>query len=97
MSEISMVALAVFAGFMLGAVFFGGLWWTIQRGFASAQPAVWFSSSLLLRTTMTLGGFLFVTHGDWRRMVGCLAGFLIARFLILRFSRGTSPIEEGAS
>jgi F1F0 ATPase subunit 2 len=46
---------------------------------------------------MTLGGFLFVTHGDWRRLVGCLAGFLIARFLILRFSRGTPPLEQGTS
>ena len=97
MSEMSMVILAVLAGFMLGAVFFGGLWWTIQRGFASAQPAVWFSGSLILRTATTLGGFYFVSHGDWRRLVGCLAGFLIARFLILRFSRGTPPLEQGTS
>jgi F1F0 ATPase subunit 2 len=87
MSEIPAVILVLPAGFLLGAIFFGGLWWTIQRGVTSNQPAVWFSGSLLLRTIVAVTGFYFVSHGDARRLVGCLLGFLIARVLVTRLTR----------
>ena len=32
MNDIQALALAFFAGVLLGAVFFGGLWWTVQQG-----------------------------------------------------------------
>ena len=40
---------AIIPGLVLGGVFFGGLWWTVQKGFASPRPALWFLGSLLLR------------------------------------------------
>ena len=30
------------AGCFLGAIFYGGLWWTVRRGVTSARPALWF-------------------------------------------------------
>ena len=36
------------AGMVLGLVFFGGLWWTLRQGLASAHPARWFVLSLLV-------------------------------------------------
>ena len=54
MSESSTVSLALLAGVLLGMIFFGGLWWTIQTGVSSKQPAVWFSGSFLLRTFIAL-------------------------------------------
>ena len=50
MSDILALALAFLAGALLGAFFFGGLWWTVQKGVASERPALWFLGSLLLRT-----------------------------------------------
>ena len=38
------------AGALLGVFFFGGLWWTVQKGVASERPAFWFLGSLLVRT-----------------------------------------------
>jgi len=101
MSEMSTVSLALFAGILLGAAFFGGLWWTIRLGFSSKQPAVWFSGSLLLRTAIALAGFYLVSHGDWRRLVSCLFGFVVARMVVTRLTRAPSAtrgqiIEEGA-
>ena len=32
MSDAAMLALAGCAGMLLGAAFFGGLWWTVRRG-----------------------------------------------------------------
>ena len=45
------------AGVLLGAVFFGGLWWTVRKGLSSTHPALWFLGSMLLRTSITVTGF----------------------------------------
>ena len=84
MSDILALALALFAGALLGAFFFGGLWWTVQKGVASERPALWFLGSLLLRTGLILAGFYFVSQGHWSRLVACLLGFLIARIIVVR-------------
>ena len=49
MIEFISIALALSAGLLLGGFFFGGLWWSVQRGVASARPALWFFASLTLR------------------------------------------------
>ncbi len=87
MNEAMQLALVLFAGMLLGAMFFGGLWWTVQRGLVSPRPALWFIGSLLLRTGLALAGFYLVAGSDWRRMVACLAGFVLARIIILRIGR----------
>jgi F1F0 ATPase subunit 2 len=98
-NEAFIFSLALLAGLALGSVFFGGLWWTVRRGLFSRNPAVWFFSSLLLRSVIVLGGFYFVGRGDWRRLLVCLAGFLVARFLVAHLARDTTgprkPLREG--
>ena len=84
MIELLELAAAVLAGSLLGAFFFGGLWWTVRRGLVSAQPALFFLGSLLLRTLSVVAGFYFISRGDWRRLVASLAGFLLARVLVGR-------------
>ena len=86
MSEIVQMTLALLAGMVLGAMFFGGLWWTVQKGLASTKPALWFLGSLLLRTGMALAGFYFVSGGDWKRLLACLFGFIIARLIVTRLT-----------
>lgn len=87
--------LALFAGILLGAIFFGGLWWTVLKGIVSPRPALWFSLSLLLRTGTTLAGFYFVSGADWKRVLACLPGFLIARFIVSRLT--ATPTNREAS
>ena len=84
MSDTPTLAVAFFAGALLGAFFFGGLWWTVQKGVVSERPALWFLGSLLLRTSLILAGFYFVSQGHWSRLVASLLGFLIARLLIVK-------------
>ncbi len=86
--------LAAAAGLVLGAIFFGGLWWTVRKGLTARQPALWFLGSMLLRMAITLAGFYFVGRGDWRRLVACLFGFVIARFVVTWL---TSPSSENHS
>jgi F1F0 ATPase subunit 2 len=84
MSDIQALAPALVIGALLGAFFFGGLWWTVQKGVASEKPALWFLGSLLLRTAVILTSFYFVSQGHWSRLVACLLGFLIARVIVVK-------------
>jgi F1F0 ATPase subunit 2 len=97
MSEALSLTLAGIAGGMIGAVFFGGLWWTVQRGASSRQPAVWFAGGLLLRMGIALGGFYFVSAGHWERLIACLVGFVLARVAVLWLTRlRVGPTQEGS-
>ena len=99
MSETLASGLAGAAGLLLGAFFFGGLWWTVNRGLSSPLPAAWFLGSLLVRMGVTLAGFSVVSGGHWGRLLVCLLGFLTARVAVIvmtRPSRGdpTEPERE---
>jgi len=83
MNEALTLALAGLAGAALGAFFFGGLWWTVRRGVSSGHPALWFLGSGLLRMGITLAGFYFVSGGQWKRLVACLVGFILARLAVM--------------
>jgi F1F0 ATPase subunit 2 len=93
MSDIPILALALVAGALLGALFFGGLWWTVQKGVTSERPALWFFGSMLLRTGIILAGFYFVSQGDWTRLAACVLGFLIARIIVVKWLT-RAPAEE---
>src|SRR5271157_702187 len=93
MSDLIALALALFAGALLGVFFFGGLWWTVQKGVTSERPALWFLGSLLLRTAVILVGFYFVSQGHWSRLVACLLGFVVARVIVVR-QLTHAPVEE---
>jgi F1F0 ATPase subunit 2 len=87
MNEIARLVLALVAGGVLGTIFFGGLWWTVQKGVSSKQPALWIFGSLLLRTGIALTGFYLVARGDWERLLACLLGFIMARVAVIWLTR----------
>lgn len=92
MNETLALALAGMAGLFLGAIFFGGLRWSVRKGVSSPRPALWFIGSTLLRLSIVLVGFYFVGRGRWARMLFCLLGFVIARFIVIWFTR--TPVER---
>ena len=87
MSESLRVVIAIVMGVLLGIFFYGGLWWTIQKGVSSKQPALLFTGSLAVRTLIALAGFYFVSRGNWHRLLACLVGFVTARILVTWFTR----------
>ncbi len=87
MTDTPMLVLACAAGGALGAVFFGGLWWTVRAGVAARHPARLFLGSLLVRMGIALAGFYVVSRGQWERLLLCLVGFIIARFVVIRLTR----------
>ncbi len=91
MNEMLPLVPAWVAGCVLGAIFYGGLWWTIRKGVASKRPAIWFLGSLLLRMGTVLSGFYFVSGRRWERMLSCLLGFAMARLAVAWITR---PVGE---
>lgn len=79
MSELAGPVYALFCGVATGALFYGGLWWTVQRGVCVAASPLWFSASLLLRLAGVLAGFYLACAGDPRALLPCFVGFLLAR------------------
>lgn len=95
MDDAVRLAPAALVGMVLGAMFFGGLWWTVRRGLSSGRAAAWFVGSLLVRTIVVVAGFYVVSAGHWDRLLACLLGFVVARVLVTRLVG--PPLESAPS
>jgi F1F0 ATPase subunit 2 len=101
MNDTLTLAVVWVAGGVLGAIFFGGLWWTVNKGTSSSQPALWFFGSLLLRMSVALSGFYVVSGHHWERLLLCLLGFVMARLAVTWLTRPsgerqTRPAQEAS-
>ena len=94
MNETLTLVLALLTGVVLGAMFFGGLWWTVQRVVSAKRPALWVLASLLLRTSLALAGFFVVASGHWERLLLCLVGFVTARLVVTWLTRPLGPPQS---
>ncbi len=79
--------LVFITGLALGVLFFGGLWLTVKKALLSKKPALWYLGSLVLRVGITMLGFYYIAMGNWSNMLICLLGFVIARFIVLSFTK----------
>jgi F1F0 ATPase subunit 2 len=86
-SDIGLVIDALAAGMVLGALFFGGLWWTVLRGLTAANPALWFGLSALVRVAIVVSGLYYIARSGWPSLLACLCGLLIARVAVTRLTR----------
>ncbi len=86
--------IAILCGLLLGAIFYGGLWLTVQHVIQSKNPALLFLGSFVLRLTITGIGFYFIGKDDWRNLLFCLAAFVVTRILITRLTK-TSVVKGG--
>ncbi|MEP7256893.1 MAG: ATP synthase subunit I [Flavitalea sp.] len=91
MSEISYLVLAFIWGVLLGLLFFGGLWFTIKKAIASKIPSLWVLGSFIFRVSIALAGFYFIGLENWRKLVICMLGFILSRFMVIHF---TKSIDE---
>jgi F1F0 ATPase subunit 2 len=96
-AEIITLSLAVLAGVLIGAIFFGGLWWTVLYGLKVKRPALLFILSLTARFALALIGFYLVAGGHLERLVACLVGFIVSRVVIGRLMRCHRTLSDPRS
>ena len=82
-----MIILALIGGLILGILFFGGLWITIRKTLGTNYAALWMIGSSLIRTGIVLTGFYFIAEGNLIRLLASVAGFIAARYLVLRVTK----------
>ncbi len=82
---------AIAAGFVLGLLFYGGLWWTVRQVAVFRRPARTLLGSALLRMAAVTGGLYLVAGGDGSRLLLCLLGLLLARWAVTWSTRLPSP------
>jgi F1F0 ATPase subunit 2 len=87
MSGIGLLLDALLIGTALGTFFFGGLWWTVNRGLTATAPALWFGLSALLRMAVTVAGLYCIARLGLPCLLACLAGMLLARGAVRRLTR----------
>ena len=87
MNETMTIIGVLIIGLLLGIFFFGGLWWTTQKGIQSKSPALWFLGSLIIRMAITITAFYYISRDHWDRALICLIGFIIARGIIMRSTK----------
>lgn len=90
MNEFVYKILAFIVGLLLGTIFFGGLWFTVRKLATSKIPALWFLGSFLLRVSITLIGFYYISSGSWQRLLICVAGFITARYSVIYFTKSNN-------
>lgn len=90
MNEVGSLVQACILGCGIGAVFFGGLMWTVRRALASPRPALWFLCSLVLRMSLVLAGLYVIGAGNWERLAVGVLGILIARVTVTGLTRQVS-------
>lgn len=87
---------ALVTGMLLGLFVFAGLWWTLRRGLASRNPALWLGGGALVRLVVVLTTFYYMAVVGLTSVVVCLLGLVIARFAVtrlVRLPRGDQPCD----
>ena len=92
--DIVTLVIVFHVGLGIGAFYFGGLWWTVRRLPDSTSPAWLTFGSFSIRMGITLLGFYVAMGGRWERLAVCFAGFLVARYVVLRRQRVQTPSQQ---
>ncbi|MBD3270915.1 MAG: hypothetical protein GF384_00070 [Elusimicrobia bacterium] len=77
--------LLFFTGIMLGVLYFGGLWLTIQLVASGGNRMRIAAVSYVLRLTVVgLCLFFILKTGLWLLIIPCLIGFVTSRMIMIR-------------
>lgn len=72
-----------FGGVVLGLVFFGGLYWSVQKLSTVKHPGLLMMASLLLRMGVLLTGLYFLMAGEIKNLLAAVAGVMLMKFVMI--------------
>jgi len=78
------IVLGALAGLVLGALFYGGLWFTVRRLPASQHPALLALVSFWIRSAIAVAGLVMLAKQGWQCGLAALVTFLLGRVVVAR-------------
>lgn len=82
MNELKDLIFPLAIGLLLGGVFYGGLWFTVQKALGSKRPWLWTVSSFVIRMGVVVVGVILIGGTDWKRILTIMLGIIIARPIV---------------
>ena len=87
MSDGETLILSLACGVLLGTAHFGLLWLSLHGLGRTRSPARALAGSFLIRTGLLAAGLWLASGGTWDRLLACLAGILVGRWIVFRLIR----------
>lgn len=78
------ILLSLGVGLLLGFLYYGGLWLTVQRLRKAERPGLLLLSSFLVRIALLLPLLLWLSDGRFERLAAAFLGFLVMRHFLTR-------------
>ncbi len=101
MNDLPGMMLAMAVGLAMGAVYFGGLWLTLQRLPTSSSPGLLMAVSYIVRLGLILVSLYLVMDGRWERALAFMVGFTVVRIITSRRwakeDKGKSASADGGA
>ncbi|MDW7671748.1 MAG: ATP synthase subunit I [Bacillota bacterium] len=72
-----------FGGVVLGLVFFGGLYWSVQQLPTVKHPGLLMMASLLVRMAVLLTGLYFLMAGEIKNLLAAVVGVMLMKFVMI--------------
>lgn len=93
---LSVVALCLGTGLLVGIVYFGGLWLTVKNLKNSEHPTKTLLTSWFLRNGVFVLSLWAVMRGDWRRALITFGAFLSVKLVMTQaFKASLKKAEKG--
>lgn len=85
-----------FGGVVLGLVFFGGLYWSVNKLPTVKNPALLMMGSMVARMAILLVGLYFLMAGDIKNLLAAVVGVMVIKFVMIARVRQkpTAPSER---
>ena len=81
------MAIAFAGGAVLGVIFFGGLYFSVDKLTSVKYPALMMLGSTVLRMAILLGGVYLLMSGEVKNAAAALVGIVLAKFVMIYLVR----------
>jgi len=89
----------LFVGIILGIIFFGGLYLTVEKLKTVKSPSILLLLSFFLRMAILLGGLYLVSRNGFKDILFALLGIILVKFVMIflaKRSQGQSTKMKGS-
>jgi len=91
---IGQLMLALVAGAVVAAFYFGGLWLTVRRVAASRRPVLLTFGSFFARGAIAVAAMVWIARMHWQLLLAAMASFVLLRVILVRMLRPEDAAME---